>query len=50
MKTAVETLEKEIDLITRALTEWESKEYPEAKKRQESKLKELNIALEKLKL
>lgn len=41
-------LEKERDLITRCLNEWESKEYPEAKKEREKRLKELNEAIKKL--
>ena len=50
MNYAIETLEKEKALIEKALNEWECKEYPEAKKEREKRLKELNEALNKLKL
>lgn len=48
MNYAIEILIKERDLITRCLNEWESKEYPEAKKERDKRLKELNEAIKKL--
>ena len=50
MNYAVETLEKEKSLITRALSEWEIHQYPEAKKVREKRLNDINNALEKIKL
>lgn len=49
MNYAIETLEKEKALIEQALNKWECKEYPEAKKEREKRLKELNEVLNKLK-
>ena len=48
MNYAIEILEKEKSLIEKALTNWETKEYPEAKKQREKRLNELNEAIEKL--
>jgi len=48
MSYAIEVLEKEKALIEKALNNWESKEYPEAKKERDKRLKELNEAIEKL--
>lgn len=48
MNYAIEILEKEKLLIEKALTNWETKEYPEAKKQREKRLNELNEAIEKL--
>jgi len=48
MNYAIQILENEINVIQRCLTEWESKEYQEAKKEREKRLKELNEALNKL--
>lgn len=45
MNYAVEVLEKERDILTKCLTEWESNNYPEAKKEREKKLQEINNAL-----
>lgn len=45
MNYAIETLEKEKALIEKALTEWETKQYPEAKKQREKRLKELDNAI-----
>jgi len=50
MQYAIETLEKERDLLTRALSNWEIEKYPEAKKIRETRLKDIDSALEKLKL
>jgi hypothetical protein len=44
----INILEKEKELLEKCLTEWESKEYPEAKKERERKLKEINKAIEEL--
>lgn len=48
MNYAIETLQREISTLQRCLSEWESKEYPEAKKEREKRLNELNEALSKL--
>lgn len=45
MNYAIETLEKEKDLIEKALSEWECKEYPEAKKERVKRLNDLNNAI-----
>jgi archaellum biogenesis ATPase FlaH len=45
MNYAIEILEKEKSLIEKALTNWETKEYPEAKKQREKRLNELNDAI-----
>ncbi len=49
MNYAIEILEKESELITKCLTEWETQEYQLAKEVRETRLKELNNALEILK-
>ena len=49
MNYAIQTLEKEKALIEKALSEWECKEYPEAKKERVKRLCELNNAIIKLK-
>jgi len=49
MNYTIEILEKESELLTKCLTEWETKEYPIAKEIREIRLKELNNALELLK-
>ena len=48
MNYAIEIIEKEIEILKKCLNEWESYEYPEAKKEREKKLKQLNDALNKL--
>jgi len=48
MNYAIEVLEKEKALIEKALNNWECKEYPEAKKERDKRLKELNEAIKKL--
>jgi hypothetical protein len=45
MNYAIETLEKEKALIEKALNEWETKQYPEAKKQRKKRLNELNNAI-----
>ena len=45
---AINVLNREKELLEKCLTEWESKEYPEAKKERERKLKEINKAIELL--
>ena len=49
MNYAIETLEKEKSLLLRALSEWEAYQYPKAKKVRESRLNDINSALELLK-
>lgn len=48
MNYAIEIIEKEIGILKKCLNEWESYEYPEAKKEREKKLKQLNDAFKKL--
>ena len=48
MKYAIELIEREINLLQRCLSEWECKEYPDAKKERDKRLNELNEALNKL--
>jgi hypothetical protein len=45
MNYVIEIIEKEISILKRCLNEWESYEYPDAKKEREKKLKQLNYAL-----
>jgi len=45
MNYAIETLEKEKSLIEKALSDWETKQYPEAKKQREKRFGELNEAI-----
>lgn len=45
---AINVLNREKELLEKCLNEWESKEYPEAKKERERKLKEINNAIEEL--
>jgi hypothetical protein len=49
MNYAIETLEKEKALIEKALNGWETKQYPEAKKQREKRLKQLEDAIDELK-
>lgn len=49
MNYAIQTLEKEKSLIEKALSEWDCKEYPEAKKERVKRLSELNDAISQLK-
>jgi ribosomal protein L15E len=46
MKYALEILKKEKDLISDALSKWETEYYPEAKKVRVDRLKQLNRAIE----
>lgn len=48
MKYAIQILKKERDLINKCLTEWDRNEYPEARRRQEDKVKELDDAIKSL--
>jgi len=50
MTHAIQTLEKEKQLLTDCLSDWDLQQYPEARKEREIKLKEINNALEKLRL
>ncbi len=45
MNYAIETLEKEKALIEKALSDWETKNYPQAKEQREKRLNELNEAI-----
>lgn len=45
MNYAIETLQKEADLLEKCLSEWECKNHPEAKKEREKKLNDLYIAI-----
>lgn len=49
MNYAIEILEKEASILKKCLTEWQSKNYPDAKKDRDNRLKHLNAAIEKLK-
>lgn len=46
MSYAIEILEKEIRILSKCLSDWESKEYPLAKTEREKRLSDLNKALE----
>lgn len=48
MNYALEVLTKERALIEKALSEWHEQSYPEAKKDRNSKLKNLNKAINTL--
>ena len=45
MEYVINLLEKEKHLLEKCLTEWESNEYPLAKKEREEKLEQVNKAL-----
>jgi len=49
MEYVISLLEKEKALLEKCLNEWESKEYPIAKKEREDKLIEVNKAINILK-
>lgn len=49
MNYTIRILEKEIELLKNALSTWETKTYPEAKKLREDRLWELKRAVEVLK-
>jgi hypothetical protein len=49
MNYTIRILEKEIELLKNALSAWETKTYPEAKKLREDRLWELQRAVEILK-
>ena len=49
MNYAIEILEKEIRILNEAIKGWKSKDYPEAFKERNKRLKELEQALNKLK-
>ena len=42
---ALETLQKERELVDRALNNWEKQKYPEARKERERRLNDLNKAI-----
>lgn len=48
MTYAIEILEKEKAILEKCLSEWDEREYPEAKKEREKRLKDINKAIEKL--
>ena len=45
MEYAIETLVNEKKILEKCLSEWESKNYPEAKKQREKRLSDLNEAI-----
>lgn len=49
MSYTIQLIENEISLIEKALNNWETKNYPEAKKERENRLKDLYYSLEVLK-
>ena len=49
MKYSIEVLEKEKELLERCLSNWELKNYPEARKQRSNKLSDLITAIEILK-
>jgi len=48
MTYAIEILEKEKELLTKCLNEWDTQTYPEAKKEREKRLNDINNALQLL--
>lgn len=48
MSYSIQILEREKHILEKCLNEWESKEYQEAKKERENKLKDINEAIIKL--
>ena len=48
MNYAIEILEKEKTLLLKCLCEWESKEYPEAFKERNNKVKDIEKAIQTL--
>lgn len=49
MSYSIEVLEKEKSILEKCLLEWESIEYPEAKKEREKRLNDLKKSIELLK-
>ena len=45
MNYAIKTLEAERDLLNKALSNWESEQYPEAKKQRDKRLQQLDQAV-----
>ena len=45
MSYSIQVLEREKHLLEKCLNEWESKEYQEAKKERETKLKDINESI-----
>lgn len=45
MEYVINILEKDKYILEKCLSEWESEEYPLAKKERENKLKELELAI-----
>jgi hypothetical protein len=50
MDYAIEVLENDKRLLEKCLSEWESIEYPEAKKQREKRLRSINNAINKIKI
>tara|TARA_R110000796_G_scaffold164719_1_gene281578 strand:- start:8 stop:169 length:162 start_codon:yes stop_codon:yes gene_type:complete len=48
MSYSIEVLEKEIQLITKCISEWEISHYPEAREVRVNKLKDLNNSIKLL--
>jgi hypothetical protein len=48
MNYAIEILENELNILQRCLNEWESENYPEAKKERQKRLNDINNAIDKL--
>lgn len=48
MGYAIEILEKEKQILEKCLSEWDCKNYPEAKKEREERLKSINKAIKNL--
>lgn len=45
MEYVINILEKDREILEKCLNEWESKEYPSAKKERESRLEEIKKAI-----
>ena len=48
MNYSIQILEREKHILEKCLNEWETKEYQEAKKERENKLKDINDSIIKL--
>lgn len=48
MYYAIELLEKEKQILEKCLSEWDIKQYPEARKEREDRLKSINKAIKYL--
>ena len=48
MNYAIKILQNELNILQRCLNEWESENYPEAKKEREKRLNDINNAINKL--